>query len=131
MPNITDAQLAQIVADAVSKALAAQPKAMAPASSARPAFDPAAKDAQIRAAFKRKGFNDVVLMDRADPSKAFNVKPFKLWLNEGRIVRRGQKSVRGLFHVHQTDALPAKPTPPKGSSKKVKLHAVPTQPGAA
>jgi hypothetical protein len=128
MPNITSDQLAAIVADAVSKALASQPKAAAAPSSAKPTFDPVAKDNAILATFKRRGFKNVVLMDRNDPSKDYNVRPFKGWLDQGRVVRKGQKGVRGLFHQDQTDALPPKPTP-KGS-KKVRLHAVPTQPAA-
>jgi hypothetical protein len=129
MPNITEAQLAAIVADAVSKALAAQPKAAA-APSAKPTFDPAAKDASLLAAFRRKGFKDVVLMDRSNPAAPFNVKPFKAWLDAGRVVRKGQKGVRGLFHITQTDALPPK-SPPKGG-KRVRPHlaAVTTQPAA-
>ena len=78
-------------------------------------FDPIAKDRQLIAAFKRKGFTDVVLMDRSDRTKPFNVKPYGSvekgtgWLAEGRVVRRGEKSVKGLFHITQTDAIPAKP----------------------
>ena len=49
------------------------------------------------------------LMDRSDKSKPFNIKPFKAWLAEGRIVRKGQRGFHGLFHIDQTDALPAKP----------------------
>jgi hypothetical protein len=72
--------------------------------------DLASKDAALVAAFKRKGFADVVLMDRSDKSKPFNVRPFKGWLDQGRIVRKGSKGVKGLFHITQTDPLPsAKP----------------------
>jgi hypothetical protein len=56
---------------------------------------------------KRRGFS-VTLKDRANPDAPFDVKPFKAWLAEGRVVRRGQKSVSGLFHKSQTDLLPGK-----------------------
>jgi hypothetical protein len=116
------AQIAALIA-----AANAQPKAATP-STAKPTFDPAAKDAAIAAWFRRKGFKDVVLLNRADPSQPFTVKAFKMWLAEGRVVRKGQHGYKGLFHRDQTDVLPAKPTPPK--SRKAKLHAVPTQPAA-
>jgi hypothetical protein len=72
-------------------------------------FDPIAKDRQLLNIFSRRGFKDVVPMDRADQSKPFNVKPYKAWINEGRVVRRGERGVRGLFHITQTDVIPAKP----------------------
>jgi len=37
------------------------------------------------------------------------VKPYRIWLAEGQVVRRGEKGVRGLFHISQTDPVPAKP----------------------
>ena len=46
-------------------------------------------------------------MNRADPKAEFNVRPFKQWLEQGRMVRKGQHGIRGLFHVTQTD--PIKP----------------------
>jgi hypothetical protein len=56
-------------------------------------------------------------MDRSDKSKPFDVKPFKAWLADGRVVRKGQRGVRGLFHISQTDAIvPAKPV--KAKAKK-------------
>ena len=77
--------------------------------------DLADKDRQIVAMFKRRGF-DAHLMDRNDPKVPFDVRPYKGWLEVGRVVRKGQHGVRGLFHVTQTDALPSsKPT--KGKSK--------------
>jgi hypothetical protein len=80
--------------------------------------DLAAKDQRILNAFTRKGFKDVVLRDRNDPSKPHTVKPFKLWLDSGRVVRRGSKSVAGVFHISQTDPLPASPN--KGGKGKGK-----------
>jgi hypothetical protein len=122
MSNLDQAQLNQIVA-AVIQALGNQPKA-ASASSAKPSFDPADKDRRILATFKKRGFTNVVLMDRSNPKADFNVRPFKAWLAQGRIVRRGQKSVMGLFHVTQTDPLPD--NQPKGKGKKPSLKPVPT-----
>src|SRR5262249_17932153 len=67
----------------------------------------ASKDARIAAAFARRGFK-VTLKDRANPDAPFDVKPFKAWLSESRIVRKGQRGVAGLFHLSQTDLI-AKP----------------------
>ena len=50
-------------------------------------------------------------MNRADPSQPYDVRPFKGWLDQGRIVRKGQRGIRGLFHVTQTDPLPVKASP--------------------
>lgn len=77
--------------------------------------DLASKDAQIVALFKRRGY-DAHLMDRNDPKVPYDVRPYKGWLEAGRVVRKGQKSCRGLFHLHQTDALPSA-KPPKGKAK--------------
>ena len=65
----------------------------------------AKKDQQILRGFKRLGIKDVVLMDRSDKTRSFNVKPFKAWIADGRVVRKGQHGVKGLFHVSQTDQL--------------------------
>ena len=73
------------------------------------------KDRSILATFRRRGFKDTVLMDRTDRNKPFNVRPFGRiqedgsktgWLGEGRVVKKGETSVRGLFHVDQTEELP-------------------------
>lgn len=83
----------------------------------------ASKDQQILRGFARKGIKGVVLMDRSDKSKPFNVKPFQAWIAEGRVVKKGQHGVRGLFHVSQTEALPqtekAAPQPKAEDSVKV------------
>jgi hypothetical protein len=117
----------------ISQALAQQqPKAAMPAQAKTAAYkygsfipkgekaDAASlvqRDQNILNGFHRKGFKDVVLKDRNDPSKPFNVKPFKLWLEDGRVVRKGQKGVKGLFHITQTDALPTA-KPGKAKAKK-------------
>jgi hypothetical protein len=116
--SLTADQVSAMIADGVAKALAAQGAApqsqpsgpFLPRGSHAAPSDLAQRDAQIVALFKKRGFADVVLMDRSDQSKPFNVRPFKGWLDQGRIVRKGSKSVKGLFHVTQTDPLPsAKP----------------------
>jgi hypothetical protein len=73
----------------------------------------AAKDQRIVNAFNKRGFK-VTLMDRDNPKAPFDVRPFKGWLDQGRVVRKGQKGVKGLFHITQTDAIaPAKPVKAK------------------
>jgi hypothetical protein len=58
--------------------------------------------AKIAKGFKRLGVD--VTFDKTT-GRFNNVKPYKLWLAEGRIVRKGQHGVSGMFHVSQTDAL--------------------------
>jgi hypothetical protein len=125
--TLTADQISAMIADGVAKALASQGASPQPASphflpkgSKAAPSDLADKDRQIVAAFKRRGFS-VTLMDRNDPKLPYDVRPYKGWLDVGRVVRKGQRGVRGLFHLTQTDALPSA-TPPKG--KKAKLHAV-------
>ena len=122
--TLSSDQISALIADGVAKALAAQgaaPKAAAsphflPKGSKAPPSDLAAKDQRIVNAFAKRGFK-VTLMDRSDKSKPFDVKPFKAWLADGRVVRKGQRGVRGLFHVSQTDALPSA-KPAKAKAKK-------------
>ena len=124
MFTLSSDQISALIADGVAKALAAQ--GAAPQAAASPHFLPkgshaapvdlASKDARIVAAFARKGFK-VTLMDRNDPKAPFDVRPFKGWLDQGRIVRKGQKGVKGLFHITQTDALPSA-KPAKAKAKK-------------
>jgi hypothetical protein len=114
--TMTEQQLAALIANVVGQVLQGQstsPKShfIAKGEKAAPS-DLASKDANLIATFKRRGFKDVQLMDRADPSKPYNIKPYKAWIEQGRVVRKGQKGVRGLFHVHQTD-----PPPGKASAK--------------
>jgi hypothetical protein len=125
MAKLDQDQLTQIVAAVLAslgQGQSATPKASSrflPKGTRAAPSDLAAKDAQLVAAFARKGFK-VTLMDRNDPNKPYDVKPFKAWLNEGRIVRRGQKSVSGLFHLSQTDLLPGKASakPPLTAEQK-------------
>jgi hypothetical protein len=125
MTNMTEQQLAALIASVVGQVLAGQtaaPKAspfLAKGQRAAPS-DLASRDQSILNAFHRKGFKDVQLLDRTDPTKPFNVKPFKAWLDAGRIVRKGQKGVKGLFHIHQTDPLPGKSQPKPGITAETK-----------
>jgi hypothetical protein len=139
MAQLDQASLNQIVA-AVMQVLgnqgAAFPKPAPQFKNSFGTFNPIQKDRQLLAAFKRKGFTDVVLMDRSDRTKPFNVKPYGSvekgtgWLAEGRVVRRGEKGVKGLFHISQTDPVPAKPemTPERrGMFKKAKAKLQPVK----
>ena len=107
MAQLDQTQLAQIVS-AVIQALQVQGSTGAkPASISAPVDTLAQKDRALIAGFKRKGIpaDQIVLMDRANPAKPFNVKPFKAWLEQGQQVRRGEKSIQGLFHQSQTDLI--------------------------
>jgi hypothetical protein len=110
MAQLDQTQLAQIVS-AVIQALqvqgAASPKPAPQFKNSFGKFDPIAKDRQLLNTFSRRGFK-VTLMDRNDPTKPYDVKPYKAWIKEGRIVRRGERSVRGLFYVSQTDVIQPK-----------------------
>ena len=124
--TLNQTQLAQIVS-AVIQALQVQGTA-----SAKPASQPSGnsletKDRALVAGFKRRGIpaDQIVLMDRTNPKAPFNVKPFKAWLEEGRMVRKGEHGIRGLFHRSQTDELP-KPSAKPVSKGKAKPKAQPT-----
>ena len=67
----------------------------------------AAKDQRTLKGFAKKGIANVVLMDRSDKSKEFNVRPFNGWVAQGRMVKKGEHGVNGLFHVSQTEEIPA------------------------
>jgi len=114
----------------ISQALAQQPKAAIPAQASygytkhflpkggkMAASDLASKDARIISAFSKRGFK-VTLKDRANPDAPYDVRPFKGWLDQGRIVRKGQKGVKGLFHITQTDPLPTAKPATKAKAKK-------------
>ncbi len=107
--EFTPAQLAQI-----AQILAAVNTAQTKAPRKSKADLLSAKDKSLVAGFSRKGLKDVVLMDRTDPKKPFNVRPFNGWIANGRIVRKGEKSVQGLFHISQTDPVTTAPKEPNG-----------------
>jgi hypothetical protein len=113
-------QLSQIV-QAVISALQVQGTASAKPSSAAAGNSLEAKDRALISGLKRKGIpvDQIVLMDRNDKSKPFTIKPFKQWMAEGRQVRKGEKSIRGLFHISQTDLIAkAQPKPAVTAEQK-------------
>jgi hypothetical protein len=112
--EFTPAQLAQI-AQILSAVNAAQTKGGTARKSKADLLS--AKDKALVAGFSRKGFKDVVLMDRTDPTKPFNVRPFNGWISQGRIVRKGERGVQGLFHISQTEPVTAAPKEPKPEPK--------------
>ena len=122
--TLNEVQLAQIVG-AVLKALQTQGAASKDAAPvARVGNSLEQKDKALVNGFRRKGIplDQIKLMDRNDKSKPFTIKPFKAWMEQGRMVRKGERGVRGLFHVSQTDVIaPAKPAPKaKGELTPVK-----------
>lgn len=96
------AMLEEVVGEFLAKQKTASAK---PAQVSKGGKDMTKKDAALKAQFTRRGIKDVSLMDRNDPKKDFNVKSYRLWLESGRQVRKGEKSVRGLFHITQTDPI--------------------------
>jgi hypothetical protein len=124
MAQLDQTQLAQIVS-AVIQALQVQgapPKGAAPQAKGGNSLE--AKDRHLVNTFTRRGFKNIILMDRNDPSKDYNLRPYKGWISLGRVVRKGERGVRGLFHIDQTDVIPAKPAPTKGRFGKAKLQPV-------
>jgi hypothetical protein len=118
MGNLTQEQLAALIANVVSQVMQGQtasPKAPAICS---PADKLAQRDASIRAGFARRGIKDVVLMDRNDPTKPYNIKPFRAWLEAGWQVRKGERSIKGLFHQSQCDLI-AKAKPVSAEQKSL------------
>lgn len=59
--------------------------------------------AKIGRGFARKGIK--VTFDK-DTGRFDNVKPYKSWISEGRVVSKGQHGVMGMFHISQTEVLP-------------------------
>ena len=102
------AQLDQTMLNAIVAAVMQQlqtqgsaPKAPAISS---PADKLAQRDAAIRAGFARRGIKNVTLMNRADPKQAYDVKPYRSWLELGYQVRKGERGIRGLFSGQVTTA---------------------------
>ena len=75
--------------------------------------------------FHRRGFKDVQLMDRSDKSKPYNIRPYKGWIELGRRVRKGERGVRGLFHIDQTDVVAPAKAAPKAKAKPALLSQLP------
>jgi hypothetical protein len=120
--TLNQVQLSQIVS-AVLAALQ-QGNAAKAAPAAQPVDRLAQKDRALVQGFKRRGITDVVLMDRTDPKKPYNAKPFKAWLQDGRMVTKGQHRIRGLFHISQTSPIAPK-SQPKAKPAKAKPQARP------
>ena len=59
--------------------------------------------AAIARGFARKGIKVTFVNETG---RFENVKPYKVWLAEGFVVRRGEHGVKGLFHSTQCDPLP-------------------------
>ena len=119
MTNLSQQDLARLVAEVV-KALHDNGSAPKAASISQPVDKLALKDKALIAGFVRRGIKreDIKLMDRSNPAAEYNIKPFRAWLELGWQVRRGEKSVKGLFHQSQCDRIaPAKPSPAKGKAK--------------
>lgn len=64
--------------------------------------------AKVARGFERKGIK--LEFDQVT-GRFVNVKPYKTWLLEGRVVSKGQHGVSGLFHVSQTEVLPKEDAP--------------------
>jgi hypothetical protein len=119
MAQLDQTQLAQIVS-AVIQALQVQGTAPKAPSISAPGNSLEQKDKALINGFRRKGIPlaEIVLMDRSDKSKPFTIKPFKAWLEQGRQVRKGERGIRGLFHISQTDLIkPAKTQPVPAEQK--------------
>jgi hypothetical protein len=116
MAQLDQTMLNAIVAAVMEqiKTQGAAPKGAAPqAKSSFGQFDPSKKDQWLRNSFSRRGFKNVTLGVRDAEGKIdntnANVRPYRVWIELGRRVRRGEKGVRGLFHQDQTDLI----NPPK------------------
>jgi hypothetical protein len=116
MAQLDQTQLSQIV-QAVISALQVQGTAPKAPAISTPVDKLAQRDASIRMGFARRGIKDVVLLNRTDPKAEFNVKPFRAWLELGRQVRKGERSIKGLFHISQTDVV-AKAKPAISTEQK-------------
>jgi hypothetical protein len=124
MAQLDQTQLSQIVS-AVIQALQVQGTASAKPASQGNGNSLEAKDRSLVTGFKRKGIpvDQIKLMNRADPKAEYNIRPFKGWLEQGRMVKKGEKSIRGLFHITQTSELPKPSAKPAISAEQKSLFA--------
>ena len=111
---MTKTEIATIVA-AVTAALNAKKSPVKPVKLAQSKSGVDAKTdrvltrrASVARGFARKGIKVTVVNETG---RFDNVKPYKVWLSEGRIVMKGQHGVKGLFHVSQTDVYVAPKLP--------------------
>ncbi len=107
--SVTKDDLAAMLAQAVAAALAAKPKRAAkgekkprtPLTEEQKAERRTKVDEVTVANFKAKGYKDV--------QPRVNVMTYDKWIENGRRVRKGEKSVKcgswPLFHLDQTDPL--------------------------
>lgn len=106
--SVTKDDLAAMLAQAVAAALAAKPKkakgektARKPLTEEQKAERRAKVDEATLVAFKAKGYKDV--------QPRVNVMTYDKWIENGRRVRKGEKSVKcgswPLFHLDQTDPI--------------------------
>ena len=109
---MTNNEISAIVL-AVTAALNASKKKQYPAVKARVAYrNPRVSRAEVKPqvdrslarrsaiarGFARKGIKVTFVNETG---RFDNVKPFKMWLAEGLIVRKGEHGVKGLFHSSQ------------------------------
>jgi hypothetical protein len=115
-------QLSQIVAAVLNvlKVQGAASKDAAPVAKAGNSLEQ--KDKALIAGFRRKGIplDQIKLMDRGNPAAEYNIKPFRAWLELGWQVRRGERSVKGLFHQSQCDRITPKAQPKAKAKAKAK-----------
>lgn len=108
--SVTKDELAGLIAQAVAAAVAAnkpakkakgEKKERQPLTEEQKAERRAKVDAQTVEAFTAKGYKDV--------QPRINVMTYDKWIENGRRVRKGEKSVKcgswPLFHLDQTDPL--------------------------
>jgi len=124
MAKLDQEALSQIVGAVLASLQAQGAASAAPVAKAGNSLEQ--KDKALIAGFARRGIKNVVLMDRSDPAKAHDVRPYQGWLKLGYQVRKGEKGIRGLFHQSQCDRIapkaPAKPAP-KGKAKLTSVKA--------
>ena len=134
---MTNEQIVQIVAAVIA---AITPARKTPAIKSKinrftPKLSPAVVDprterqlnrlAAVAKAFNRKGIknNDMKFKTDSNPTD-YNIRTYKGWLTVGRIVKRGEHGVKGLFHISQTKEIvqpksPSIPNPTIGMPVQV------------
>ena len=120
MANLDQTMLNAIVAAVMQQLQTQGGTAAKAAPMAQPVDRLAQKDKALVQGFVRRGIkrDDIKLMDRSNPAADdHNIRPFQGWLKVGRMVRKGQHGVRGLFHVSQTDSVVQAKPAPKGKAK--------------
>jgi hypothetical protein len=115
MGNLTQEQLAALIANVVSQVMQGQTAAPKAAPVSAPVDKLAQRHAAILKGFQRKGYKDAKLF--------VDIKPFKAWYAEGRIVKKGQKSIKGLFHRDQTEVIAKAQPKPAVPAEQAQLFA--------